>query len=81
LWTRKEKIFKRPPRPHPATDKVQTTSFGKLMTHTFQKYMSAKVPRGGGGIRHLAHSHHAHQPNEAAYAPCPGRYMFYMFYP
>ena len=47
LRTRKEKIFKRSPRPHPATDFVQTTSFGKLMTHSFQKYMSAKVPRVG----------------------------------
>ena len=49
-WTRNKKIFKRSPRPHPATDFLQTTSFGKLMTHIFQKYVSAKVPRGGEGF-------------------------------
>ena len=42
-------IFKSSPQPNAPTDFLQTIRFGKLKVHGFQKYMSAKVPRGGGG--------------------------------
>ena len=40
-------IFKSSPQPNAPTDFLQTIRFGKLKVHGFQKYMSAKVPRGG----------------------------------
>ena len=43
-------IFKSSPQPNAPTDFLQTIRFGKLKVHGFQKYMSAKVPRGGEGF-------------------------------